>query len=167
MNFKRLEYLDLEIVGFRKIKVNLHNSIKINCNIEHLENQYKHVPHTSNSQQNFIVDLLINLGQSLEENIDKTIKNITDLASVFENSKINTLRKNLDYIKDLLNDFNNTIKRFPSKKEIIELTSLIEQRTPKPVELEINNLVEKLNLEVEDIKQTQKELKSQLRRLTE
>ncbi len=167
MNFKRLEYLDLEIVGFRKVKVNLHNSIKINCNIEHLENQYKHVPHTSNSQQNFIVDLLINLGQSLEENIDKTIKNITDLACIFENSKINTLRKNLDYIKDLLDDFNNTVKRFPSKKEIAELTSLIEHRNPKPVELEIKNLVEKLNLEVEDIKQTQKELKNQLRRLTE
>ena len=45
MNFKRLEYLDLEIARFRKIKVNLHNSIKINCNIEHLENQYKYVQH--------------------------------------------------------------------------------------------------------------------------
>ena len=95
MNFKRLEYLDLEIAGLKKIKLSLQNNIKISCNIEHLENQYKHIPHTSNSQQNFIVDLLINLGQNLEENIDKTNKNITDLASFFENSKITTLRKKI------------------------------------------------------------------------
>ena len=167
MNFKRLEYLDLKIAGLRKTKVNLQNNIKINCNIEHLDNQYKHIPHTSNSQQNFIVDLIINLGQSLEENIDKTNKNITDLASFFENSKINTLRKNLDYIKELIGDFNNTIKRFPSKKEILELTNLIEQKTPKPVELEIKSLVTSLSLEIENIKQTQQELRSQIKRLTE
>ena len=65
MNFQRIDYLDLKIKSLRKIKISLSDSFKLRCNIEHLENQYKHIPHTRNSQQNFIVDLLINLGQNL------------------------------------------------------------------------------------------------------
>ena len=60
MNFQILEYLDLEISHYRKQKYNFIERIKISYNIEHLENQFKNIPHTSNSQQNFIVDLLIN-----------------------------------------------------------------------------------------------------------
>ena len=71
MNCQRLEYLDLEINHHRKQKLNLIERIKISCNIEYLENQFKHIPHTSNSQQNFIVDLLINLGQHLEVNLNR------------------------------------------------------------------------------------------------
>ena len=59
MNFQILDYLDLKISHHRKQKLNLIKRIKISCNIEHLQNQYKHIPHTSNSQQKFIVDLLI------------------------------------------------------------------------------------------------------------
>ena len=39
MNYKRLEYLDLEISGFKKTKLNLQNNFKHSCNNEHLENQ--------------------------------------------------------------------------------------------------------------------------------
>lgn len=39
MNFKKLDYLDLEINHHRKQKLNLTERIKISCNIEHLENQ--------------------------------------------------------------------------------------------------------------------------------
>ena len=53
MNFQRIDYLDLEIKSLRKTKVSLSDSFKLSCNIEHLENQYKHIPHTSNSQQKF------------------------------------------------------------------------------------------------------------------
>ena len=70
--------------------------IKISCNIEHLENQYKHIPHTSNSQQNFIVDLLINLGQHFEVNIEKLKELVLGLENFFMTSNINTLRRNLD-----------------------------------------------------------------------
>ena len=97
--------------------------IKISCNIEHLENQYKHIPHTSNSQQNFIVDLLINLGQHLEVNIERLKELVLGLGKFFETSNINTLRRNLDYIKELLIEFNSQVKRFPSKNEIVELIS--------------------------------------------
>ena len=71
MNFQRLGFLDLEINNHRKLKLNLTKRIKIYCNIEHLENQFKQIPHTSNSQQNFIVDLLIYLGQHLEVKLEK------------------------------------------------------------------------------------------------
>ena len=116
MNFQRLDYLDLEISHHKKQKLNLTKRIKISCNIKHLENQYKHIPHTSNSQQNFIVDLLINLGQHLEVNIERLKELVLELGKFFKTSNINTLRRNLDYIKELLTDFNSQVKRFPSKK---------------------------------------------------
>ncbi|KAK2663024.1 hypothetical protein Ddye_001598 [Dipteronia dyeriana] len=166
MNFKRLEYLDLEITGFKKTKISLQNNIKISCNIEHLENQYKHIPHTSNGQQNLLVDLIINLGRSLEDNVDKTNNNITKLAKFFQNSKIKTLQSNLDYIRQLLKDFTNQVKRFPSVEEIAELNIIIELKDPKPVEIEIKRIVELLHKEVESIKETQKELKDQLKTIT-
>ena len=50
MNFQRIDYLDLEIKSLRKTKVSLLDSFKFGCNIEHLENQYKHIPYTNNSQ---------------------------------------------------------------------------------------------------------------------
>ncbi|KDO48216.1 hypothetical protein CISIN_1g037539mg, partial [Citrus sinensis] len=53
-------------------------------------NQYKHIPHTSNSQQNFIVDLLINLGQHLEVNIERLQELVLGLGKFFETSNINT-----------------------------------------------------------------------------
>ena len=89
MNFLWLDYLDLEIGHHRKQKLNFTERIKISCNIEHLENQFKHIPHTSNSQQNFIVDLLINLGQHLEINIKKLKEPILGLGKFFETSNIN------------------------------------------------------------------------------
>ena len=51
MNFQKLAYFDLQISSHRKIKLNLKNRIELNHNIEHLENQYKHIPYTSNGQQ--------------------------------------------------------------------------------------------------------------------
>lgn len=54
MNFQILDYLDLKINNHRKVKLNLIERIKVSCNMEHLENQFKHIPHTSNSQQNLL-----------------------------------------------------------------------------------------------------------------
>ena len=39
MNFKKLDYLDLETNHHRKQKLKLTERIKISCNIGHLENQ--------------------------------------------------------------------------------------------------------------------------------
>lgn len=61
MNFQRLGYLDLEINNHRKVELNLTKRIKVSRNIEYLKNQFKYIPYISNSQQNFIIDLLINL----------------------------------------------------------------------------------------------------------
>lgn len=61
MNFQRLGYLDLEINNHRKVELNLTKRIKVSRNIEYLKNQFKHIPYISNSQQNFIINLLINL----------------------------------------------------------------------------------------------------------
>lgn len=47
MNIQKLEYLDLEINNHRKVKLNLIERIQVSCNIEHLENQFIHIPHTS------------------------------------------------------------------------------------------------------------------------
>ena len=137
MNFHRLEYLDLDISHHRKQKLNLTKRVKISCNREHLKNQFKHIPHTSNSQQNFIVDLLLNLRQDLEVNIKMLKELVLGLGKFFATSNINTLRRNLDYVKELLAYFNSQIKRFPSKKEIIELIRLLDIKTPNPIELEI------------------------------
>ena len=76
--------------------------------------------------------------------------------------KITTLRKNLDYRIENLPDFSNQVSRFPSKKEIIELIKLIDIKTPKPVEIEIKKLIESLQKEVKNIKQTQLNLQKQL-----
>lgn len=54
MNFQILDYLDLKINNHRKVKLNLIERIKVSCNMEHLENQFKHIPRTSNSQQNLL-----------------------------------------------------------------------------------------------------------------
>lgn len=43
------------------------------------------------------------------------------LGQFWKTSNINTLRRNLDYIKELLFTFNSQIRRFPNKEEIIEL----------------------------------------------
>lgn len=45
MIFESLDYLGLEIGNHRKVKLNLTRRIKLSCNIEHLENQFKHIPH--------------------------------------------------------------------------------------------------------------------------
>lgn len=50
MNFHILEYLDLETDKHRNVKVSLTERIKANCNKKNLENQFKHIPHISNSQ---------------------------------------------------------------------------------------------------------------------
>ena len=54
-------------------------------------------------------------------NIERLKELVLGLGKFFETSNINTLRRNLDYIKELLTDFNSRVKRFPSKKEIIKL----------------------------------------------
>lgn len=63
---------------------------KIICNIEHWENQFKHFPHTSNDQQNLLMDLLINLRQHLEFNLEKLKELVLGLGIFFETSNINT-----------------------------------------------------------------------------
>lgn len=66
----------------------------------------KHILCTSNSSQNFIVDLLINLGQHLENNIEKLKQLVIELGQFFEISNINILMRNLNYIKEILFVFN-------------------------------------------------------------
>ena len=59
-------------------------------------------------------------------------------------------------------DFSNQVSRFPNKKEITELIKLIDIKTPKLVEIEIRQLIESLQKEVKNIKQTQLNLQKQL-----
>lgn len=87
----KLDYLGLELKHFKWTKI-ITEQFKLYCNIDHLENQYKHILHSSDSQKNLIIDLLLNLGQSLEAKLEKS----------FETKIPNIIHTNLDYIKDLI-----------------------------------------------------------------
>lgn len=71
---------------------------------------------------------------------------VLGLGQFFETSNINTPRRNLDNIREILSDFNSQIKRLPNKKGIVDLKQLLDIKIPKPEEI--------LKLEIENIKQT-------------
>lgn len=100
-----INYLNLEISYHQKTLINI-NSHSLNCNFSNI---YKHELHGSNSQLNSLIDLIINLGESLNYYQNKLNlileKDLKDRKERFEDIKsILTYKKpknkNHDFIKD-------------------------------------------------------------------
>ena len=154
-NYKKFEYLNLEINNLAKRIISLDRQKHI-CYIR--DNNYTHMLHSGNQHLNSITDLIIELGNSLQQHNEKYY-NLMQLISdsmVSRNKKLQQINDDQDYLKtsiQRIDEFDITIqklakkfkalnlKSFPNKQDIISLKQMIEENKPKEIEIQSKDLI--------------------------